>query len=62
MRMTLEKGDKIEALGRCFTVEKILYADLFDEGEYDVEFLDVIGGYHHWKQIFDGGKIIKKNP
>jgi hypothetical protein len=27
-------------------------------GNYDVEFLDDRGGYHHWKSEFDGGRII----
>jgi hypothetical protein len=51
-------GDSITALGHTFEVAKIIYQDCFD-GNYDVEFLDPRGGYHHWKSEFDGGHIIK---
>lgn len=50
-------GDKITALGYTFEVAKIIYQDCFN-GNYDVEFLDPRGGYHHWKSEFDGGHII----
>ena len=52
-------GDIITALGYTFEVAKIIYQDCFD-GNYDVEFLDPSGGYHHWKSEFDGGHIISK--
>ena len=52
-------GDAITALGHTFEVAKIIYQDCFD-GNYDVEFLDPSGGYHHWKSEFDGGHIISK--
>ena len=52
-------GDAITALGHTFEVAKIIYQDCFD-GNYDVEFLDPSGGYHHWKSEFDGGHIIPK--
>lgn len=52
-------GDKITALGLTFEVGKILYQDCY-KGNYDVEFLDVCGGYHHWKSEFDGGHIVLK--
>lgn len=51
-------GDSITALGHTFEVAKIIYQDCFN-GNYDVEFLDPRGGYHHWKSEFDGGHIIK---
>lgn len=50
-------GDSITALGHTFEVAKIIYQDCFN-GNYDVEFLDPNGGYHHWKSEFDGGHII----
>lgn len=50
-------GDSITALGHTFEVAKIIYQDCFN-GNYDVEFLDPRGGYHHWKSEFDGGRII----
>ena len=50
------------ALGYTYEVGSVLYQD-YDSYEdcYDVEFLDVNGGYHHWKSQFDGGRIIPKN-
>lgn len=50
-------GDSITALGHTFEVAKIIYQDCY-QGNYDVEFLDPRGGYHHWKSEFDGGHII----
>ena len=50
-------GDSITALGHTFEVAQIIYQDCFN-GNYDVEFLDPRGGYHHWKSEFDGGHII----
>ena len=51
-------GDTICALDYSFTVGKIIYQDYY-AGNWDVEFLDVDGGYHHWKSEFDGGHIVK---
>lgn len=56
--MKISIGDMICALGYCFVVGKIMYQDYF-EGNWDVEFLDDNGGYHHWKSEFDGGYIVK---
>ena len=50
-------GDSITALGHTFEVAQIIYQDCY-QGNYDVEFLDPRGGYHHWKSEFDGGHII----
>lgn len=58
--MKVSVGDAITALGHTYTVGKIIYQDCFD-GNYDVEFLDPFGGYHHWKSEFDGGHIIPNN-
>ncbi len=55
--MKVRIGDSITALGHTFEVAKIIYQDCFN-GNYDVEFLDDRGGYHHWKSEFDGGRII----
>ena len=52
-------GDSIAALGHTFKVAQIIYQDCYN-GNYDVEFLDPRGGYHHWKSEFDGGHIISK--
>lgn len=58
--MKVAIGDAITALGHTYTVGKIIYQDYFG-GNYDVEFLDPSGGYHHWKSEFDGGRIIPNN-
>ena len=58
--MSVSIGDTITALGHTYVVGKIIYQDCFD-GNYDVEFLDPFGGYHHWKSEFDGGHITPKN-
>ena len=50
-------GDSITALGHTFEVAQVIYQDCY-QGNYDVEFLDPRGGYHHWKSEFDGGHII----
>jgi hypothetical protein len=55
--MRVYVGDSITALGHTFEVAKIIYQDCY-QGNYDVEFLDPRGGYHHWKSEFDGGRII----
>ena len=57
--MTVSVGDTITALGYSFTVGQIIYQDYFD-GNYDVEFLDINGNYHHWKSEFDGGHVVKR--
>lgn len=55
----IQVGDSISALGFTFEVAKIMYQDFYD-GQWDVEFLDPKGGYHHWKSEFDGGKVIRR--
>lgn len=57
--MKICAGDSICALGHTYKVGHIIYQDCYD-GNYDVEFLDSTGGYHHWKSQFDGGHVIKK--
>ena len=52
-------GDKINCSGITVTIAEILYQDTYaDEGELDIEFKDTHGNYRHWKQYFDGGKLI----
>ena len=63
---TAEVGDKIKAQGCCFKIGKILsqeyYPAFFNDPEYwIVEFLDPNGGYHRWKNVFDGGMLIPKS-
>ena len=57
--MKIQVGDFISALGLTFEVAKIIYQDFYDD-QWDVEFLDPNGGYHHWKSEFDGGKVIRR--
>lgn len=56
----IKVGDKITALGHTYEVAKILYQEYWDRDGFDCEFLDPYGGYHHWKQWDDGGKVIPK--
>lgn len=56
--MKISVGDKISALGYTFEVGQIIYQDYY-AGNWDIEFLDTDGGYHHWKSEFDGGRVIK---
>ena len=58
--MKVSIGDSITALGHTYMVGEIIYQDCFN-GNYDVEFLDHSGDYHHWKSEFDGGYIIPNN-
>ena len=69
-KTAIRSGDKITALGYTFTVDKILYQDYFGEQAsaprgsdwygYDIEFLDDLGRYHHWKQNQDGGMLLRR--
>ena len=56
--MKISIGDIICALGHYFIVGKIIYQDYYN-GNWDVEFLDDDGGYHHWKSEFDGGFTVR---
>lgn len=64
----IKPGDKISAMGFTITVGSILFQDYHGNKEqagggdcwgYDVEFLDVDGCYHHWKQNQDFGEVIR---
>lgn len=57
MDKKVKPGDKIFALHMTFTIGEIFYQECID-GFWDVEFIDINGGYHHWKQIYDNGGII----
>ena len=63
---TVEAGDQISALGKTYTVSKVLSQEHFPESGriaewWHVEFLDERNSYHHWKNEFDGGRIIPKS-
>lgn len=54
-------GDKITAYGQTYTVWSILYQDKYAyPGQADIEFIDDAGNYHHWKEYYDGGTIIRE--
>lgn len=53
------KGDKIACMGIVVTIEKVLFADIF-EGCWDIELIDTAGNYRHWKQEYDGGRLFPK--
>lgn len=57
--MKAEIGDMIRALGMTAIIGEILYQDCYD-GIFDIEFIDTQGVYRHWKQEYDGGRLIKK--
>lgn len=56
----INPGDNITAMGYTFTVARVLYSYKERIG-YDVEFIDSYGGYHHWKQWYDGGELIRQS-
>ena len=51
-------GDKVIWKSHEWTISKILFQDYWDRFGWDIEFIDANGGYHHWKQHEDGGKLI----
>lgn len=55
----IEKGSIVTAYGRSYMVERVLYSEYWPREGYDIEFLDPRGGYHHWKQWYDGGSIVR---
>jgi translation initiation factor IF-1 len=60
-RITIRAGDHIKVQGVTIMVNKVIRQERFKEGDkyyWDVEFLDVLDGYHYWKQYFDGGEVI----
>ena len=64
----IRRGDKIHAMGVTYVVDEILYQDYNGDRDqagggdcwgYDVEFVDMDGIYHHWKQNQDYGEVIR---
>ena len=54
-------GDAVEVNNKSYIVAKILHQEFWESrNEWDIEFIDVRGNYHHWKQGFDGGRLIRK--
>lgn len=54
-------GDVIECGGVKVEVGEILHQDYWNGYGWDVEFKDKNGNYRHWKQEYDGGKLIPKD-
>ena len=54
-------GDRVECNGASRTVLRMLHQDVYSDGIYDVEFLDGLGRYCHWKSEVDGGKVIYRD-
>lgn len=50
-------GDRIECNGASRTVLRMLHQEVYSDGVYDVEFLDGLGRYCHWKSEVDGGNV-----
>ena len=57
--MKAKVGDKVSAMGITAEIGKIIYQFYFN-GAWDIEFVDSYGNYRHWKQEFDGGKLIQR--
>lgn len=57
-------GDIVKVQGREYVIQKIIYQDFWERGADDdgwmIEFIDLQGAYHYWKQYLDGGKLIMK--
>ena len=54
-------GDKVTAHGQTYEIAKIFYQEYWESHDlWNIEFLDPNGGYHHWKQSYDGGYLIEK--
>lgn len=51
------KGATIHCMDISVVVDKVLYAHHETIG-WDIEFIDTVGQYRHWKQWYDGGEII----
>ena len=54
-------GDRIECNGASRTVLRMLHQEVYSDGVYDVEFLDGLGRYCHWKSEVDGGNVIYRD-
>lgn len=50
-------GDRIDCKGASRTVLRMLHQEVYSDGVYDVEFLDGLGRYCHWKSNVDGGNV-----
>ena len=51
------KGATIVCGGIVAVVDKVLYAEHWDRDGWDIEFIDTLGNYRHWKQWDDLGVI-----
>lgn len=52
----LKKGDKIHCKGMICEIDRIVCQEPWEwRNAYYIEFYDVNGRYHNWKQNVDGG-------
>lgn len=58
VKLRVEVGGIIRALGIEAKIAKILYQEYWDGDGFDVELIDSNGNYRHWKQWFDGGEYL----
>ena len=54
---TAKIGDKIHSHGITVEIAKLFYSDCWGD-VWDIEFVDTMGNYRHWKQQYDGGYFI----
>lgn len=54
-------GDRIDCKGASRTVLRMLHQEVYSDGVYDVEFLDGLGRYCHWKSNVDGGNVVYRD-
>lgn len=63
-KFIVKHGDVVILQGTAYTIERVLYQDYYDESWEEhgwfLEFYDINGKYHYWKQYLDGGKLIQK--
>ena len=55
----LRAGDIVVVHGFAYEIAEVWECDHY-KGVWDVEFIDTMNGYHHWKSDEDGGRVIYK--
>jgi hypothetical protein len=49
-------GDMVRWHGKCYEIGQIFY--MYWNMSWNIEFLDIHGHYHNWKQDYDGGELL----
>jgi hypothetical protein len=57
IKKTVRPGDAVKCMGVTAIIDEILYQDYDYVDGWDIEFVDDMGNYRHWKQYFDGGDV-----